>query len=76
MSIGKRIERLEGQLGVDKEPMFIFISHPGLRKLTEEEKERLIKEAVERNPGQHMYTINHPDRGKREKGSENHQGDK
>ena len=62
MSIGKRIERLEGQVGVNKKPVFLFVKYIGQRELTEEEGQRLMEEAVERNPGQRMYVIHHPDK--------------
>ena len=59
MSLEGRIERLE-EVHPDRPPMLIFYVMGDAPPLSDEEKERLIREAIERNPGAALYCITWP----------------
>ena len=57
MSLEGRIERLE-EVHPDRPPTVIFYVMGDAPPLSEEEKERLIQEAIERDPGRPLYLVN------------------
>jgi hypothetical protein len=59
MSLEKRLSELERQ-HPHGPPTVIFYVMGDAPPLPEEEKERLIREAIERNPGQRLYIIMWP----------------
>jgi len=62
MSLARRLSELEKLCGGSERP-FVFLYLSGDEPpLSEEDKERLIRETIERNPGQPMYMITVPRR--------------
>jgi len=59
MSLERRLTELEKR-HPDRPPMIMLFVMGDAPPLSEEEKERLIQEAIERRPGQPMYVIMWP----------------
>jgi hypothetical protein len=59
MSLERRLTELE-RWHPDRPPKVIFYVMGDAPPLSEEDKERLIRDAIERNPGQRLYIIMWP----------------
>jgi len=59
MSLAKRLSQLERQ-HPHGPPTVIFYVMGDAPPLSDEEKERLIREAIERNPGRPLYLLRWP----------------
>jgi hypothetical protein len=56
MSLERRWAELE-ERHPDRPPLVILVTSGDAPPLSDEEKERLIREAIERNPGRPMYYV-------------------
>ena len=62
MSLRRRVTNLEKLRGGSERPIVFLYTAGSDPPLTEAEEKRLIREAIERNPGQPMYMITVPRR--------------
>lgn len=69
MSLERRLGDLEKLCGRSERPIIYLYVAGSDPPLSDEEKERLIRKAMERNPGQPMYCISVPPRGRGEDAS-------
>ncbi len=64
MSLERRLSELEKLCGRSERPIIYLYVAGSDPPLSDEEEKRLIREAMERNPGQGMYFITVPPRGR------------
>jgi len=60
MSLERRVTNLEKLRGGSERPLVFLYLSGDEPPLSEEDKERLIRETIERNPGRGMYCIMWP----------------